>query len=529
MVTDARHQVSDAEAPDAFSSQPGWGAHLLAGIGLALEVGAIVVLAVEAASRTLAPLDANTAGGYALGATFPIVGWIIASRRPGNAIGWIFLIIGLSQALSTFAGQYSTYALTSGVTPLPLAAECAWIGSWSWAPGYVLLLTLAVLLFPDGRLPSPRWQPVLWAAAIAIGLIVLPMAIASWHLRGLALTPSGPEPDDPALRTALALQAAGLILASAAAVASVVALIRRFRGATGIERQQLKWFTFAGAAEVLLLGVTPFINLGNQSSTLVVVYALLVAPLLPIAAGVAILRHRLYDIDLLVNRTAVYGSVSVVLVSAFVLANVVLQRLVQSVTGGQRSELLTAALGVAVGLSFGPLQRRIRPIVDRLLPGRAELTLLFTDIVGSTNAIVEMGDERWRGLLGRYRAAVRRELGRFGGREINTAGDAFFATFDRPMAGLQCAWAIRASVKALGLETRTGLHVGEVEMRGEQVSGLAVHAAARVMAAAAEGEVLVSDAVREAITAANVRVQDRGHHELKGVPGAWRLYAVERA
>ena len=96
------------------------------------------------------------------------------------------------------------------------------------------------------------------------------------------------------------------------------------------------------------------------------------------------------------------------------------------------------------------------------------------------------------------------------------------------MAGLQCAWAIRASVKALGLETRTGLHAGEVEMRGEQVSGLAVHAAARVMAAAGDGEVLVSDAVRDAIAVSNVRIQDRGHHELKGVPGKWRLYAVER-
>jgi class 3 adenylate cyclase len=529
MVTGVRHRSAEAKAPDATGAPLRWGAYLLAGASLGLEVGAIVLLVVEVASRTLAPLDANTVGGYALGATFPIVGWIVALRRPGNAIGWIFLVIGLSQALSTFGGQYSTYALTSGGTRLPLAAEFAWVGSWSWAPGYVLLLTLAVLLFPDGRLPSPRWRPVLWATALAIALIVLPTAVATWHLRGLALTPSGPEPDDPALRTALVLQGAGLLLASGAAVASVVALIRRFRAATGIERQQLKWFTFAGAAEVALLGITPFINLGNQSSTLVAVYALVVAPLLPIAAGVAILRHRLYDIDLLVNRTAVYGSVSVVLVSAFVLANVVLQRLVESATGGQRSELLTAALGVAVGLSFGPLQRRVRPIVDRLLPGRAELTLLFTDIVGSTNAIVEMGDERWRSLLGKYRAAVRRELGRFGGREINTAGDAFFVTFDRPMAGLQCAWAIRASVKALGLETRTGVHVGEVEMRGEQVSGLAVHAAARVMAAAADGEVLVSDAVRESIVAANVRVQDRGQHELKGVPGEWRLYAVERA
>jgi class 3 adenylate cyclase len=122
---------------------------------------------------------------------------------------------------------------------------------------------------------------------------------------------------------------------------------------------------------------------------------------------------------------------------------------------------------------------------------------------------------------------VRADLARHGGHEVNTAGDAFFATFTRPLNGLLAARAIRSSVRELGLETRTGLHVGEVEMRGEQVSGLAVHTAARVMAAAGAGEIFVADAMRGALAAADFDLHDRGSHALKGVPGEWQLYALE--
>jgi class 3 adenylate cyclase len=218
----------------------------------------------------------------------------------------------------------------------------------------------------------------------------------------------------------------------------------------------------------------------------------------------------------------VYGAVTVILATVFFVADVALTTLT-----GQRSDLVSGALGFGTALALGPVRRRVRPIVDRLLPARAKLTLLFTDIVGSTQAIVDLGDERWRALLGRYRAAVRREITRFGGREINTAGDAFFATFSRPMAGVRCALAIRPALRQLGLEIRTGLHVGEVEMRGEEVSGLAVHTAARVMAEGGAGEILVSNTLREALSGQELALHDRGRHELKGVPGEWQLFAVE--
>jgi class 3 adenylate cyclase len=173
------------------------------------------------------------------------------------------------------------------------------------------------------------------------------------------------------------------------------------------------------------------------------------------------------------------------------------------------------------------MRRAVRPVVDRLLPRRAMLTLLFTDIVGSTEAIVQLGDERWQALLARFRAAVRQELGRHGGREVNTAGDAFFATFDRPAAGLRCAMAMRRSVKGLGLETRTGLHLGECDMRGEEVTGLAVHTAARVMSVAGGGEILMSEPMRDGLADPDLTLDERGIHELKGVPGEWPLYALK--
>jgi class 3 adenylate cyclase len=240
----------------------------------------------------------------------------------------------------------------------------------------------------------------------------------------------------------------------------------------------------------------------------------------------AVLRYRLYDIDLLVNRTLVFGTAAALVAAAFALVNVGAQRAIEAMTH-QRSDLITGALIVVAALAFGPTLRLVRPIADRLLPRRAILTLLFTDIVESTRKAVELGDEAWRELLSRYRSMVRRELTRTGGHEVDTAGDGFFATFDRPDAGLRCASQLRAGAQRLGLETRTGLHVGECETRGEKVTGIAVHVAARVMSLAAPDEILMSDGLREAIGTREVSTRDRGRHELKGVPGEWQLYGVQ--
>jgi pimeloyl-ACP methyl ester carboxylesterase len=157
---------------------------------------------------------------------------------------------------------------------------------------------------------------------------------------------------------------------------------------------------------------------------------------------------------------------------------------------------------------------------------RVLATVLFSDIVGSTERAAEVGDRRWRDLLESYYALARRELTRFRGREIDTAGDGFFAAFDGPARAIRCAEAISKGVRPLGVEIRAGLHTGECEVIGEKVGGIAVHIGARVAAQAGPSEVLVSSTVKDLVAGSGIAFEDRGTHTLKGVPGEWRLFAV---
>ena len=159
-------------------------------------------------------------------------------------------------------------------------------------------------------------------------------------------------------------------------------------------------------------------------------------------------------------------------------------------------------------------------------PERVLATVLFVDIVGSTARAAEAGDRRWRELLEGFHAAVRAQLPRFRGCEIDTAGDGFLATFDGPARGIRCAAAIVESVRELGLAVRAGLHTGEVELMGEKVGGIAVHIGARVAAEAGPGEVLVSSTVKDLVAGSGIEFDDRGERSLRGVPDAWRLFAV---
>jgi pimeloyl-ACP methyl ester carboxylesterase len=157
---------------------------------------------------------------------------------------------------------------------------------------------------------------------------------------------------------------------------------------------------------------------------------------------------------------------------------------------------------------------------------RVLATVLFSDIVGSTERAAEMGDRRWRDVLESYYVLARRELTRFRGREVDTAGDGFFAAFDGPARAIRCAEAIGEGVRSLGIEIRTGLHTGECEVIGEKVGGIAVHIGARVASLARAGEVLVSSTVKDLVAGSGLCFEERGTHTLKGVPGEWRLFAV---
>jgi class 3 adenylate cyclase len=159
-------------------------------------------------------------------------------------------------------------------------------------------------------------------------------------------------------------------------------------------------------------------------------------------------------------------------------------------------------------------------------PDRVLTTVLFTDIVGSTDRAVALGDREWGDLLERHHSLVRAELVRHRGREVDTAGDGFLATFDGPARAVQCACAIRDAVRTVGLEVRAGVHTGEVQLRGEGVAGIAVHTGARIAGLAGPGEVLVSRTVTDLTAGSGLVFEPRGEHELKGVPGSWQVHAV---
>jgi class 3 adenylate cyclase len=171
-----------------------------------------------------------------------------------------------------------------------------------------------------------------------------------------------------------------------------------------------------------------------------------------------------------------------------------------------------------------PRSAREEAELDRVLA-----TILFTDIVGSTETAAGLGDRRWRELLARHDSAVRATVSRFRGREINTTGDGFFATFDGPARAVRCAQAIVEAVKPLGLEVRVGLHTGEITTLDGEVGGLAVHIGARVGAAAGASEVLVSHTLRDLVAGSGLTFEDRGLHQLKEVPDEWRLYAARHS
>ena len=161
--------------------------------------------------------------------------------------------------------------------------------------------------------------------------------------------------------------------------------------------------------------------------------------------------------------------------------------------------------------------------IDRVLA-----TVMFTDIVDSTQRATAMGDRPWRDLLEAQNDAIRRELVRFSGREVKTMGDGMLATFDGPARAIRCGLAVTEAVASLGIEVRVGLHTGEVELVGDDVAGIAVHIAARVGALAGAGDVLVSGTVKDLVAGSGIAFSERGEHVLKGVPDAWRLFAVDR-
>jgi class 3 adenylate cyclase len=178
------------------------------------------------------------------------------------------------------------------------------------------------------------------------------------------------------------------------------------------------------------------------------------------------------------------------------------------------------------GAVLGEIEEFVTGVRGRSGAERILATVLITDIVGSTDRAAQLGDKRWRDLLDRHDHSVRAEIGRFRGHEVNTVGDGFVATFDSPSRTIECALAIREALKESNIVVRIGIHTGEIEVRGNDVAGMAVHICARVSALAGPGQVLVSSTVKDSVVGSNIEFEEHGEHELKGVPGKWRLFAL---
>jgi hypothetical protein len=287
-------------------------------------------------------------------------GALIASRSRGNLIGWILCLTPIALAGTTVIEAFYVYGRYVDPDALPEGRGLIWLANWAWIVGYVPLVTLVLLLFPDGRLASPGWRSVAWLALGTAMILIL----------GYAFAP-GPIVDYPVVANPLGIPGAlgsifremqdvGLPLLAIAAAASAAALVIRFRGASGEQRQQLRWVAVAGAAAIFFWLAGVLLQTLLSTGGMIVSLGLM---LLPIAIAIAILRYRLYDLDVVVNRTVVYGALTATL-GAFYLGSVLLLQLVlHGLTGAPN--LAIAASTLAAAAMFQPLRRRIQVAVDR--------------------------------------------------------------------------------------------------------------------------------------------------------------------
>ena len=323
-----------------------------------------------------------------LSLAFPTVGALVASRRPENPIGWIFCGTGLLYGVQAFASGYADYALLEHTGSLPGGEFLAWISRWIGVPVLPLAGALLVLLFPNGKLLSRNWQPVVWMAACGSAMLAFSAALAPGPLSfqptfdnplglggaigKLGPSESGPLFDQPSLAKPAdtkintggvveILVRVGFFFVLVSWLFAVAAMITRMDQARGAERQQLKWFVYTVA--LLVVGfLAALLGFGQHS----VAWNIGIAAFnfLPIAAGIAILRYHLYDIDVVINRTLVYGVLTAALALVYVGSIVLLQGLFRALTG-ETSQLAVVASTLAIAALFVPLRQRVQAFIDR--------------------------------------------------------------------------------------------------------------------------------------------------------------------
>jgi hypothetical protein len=324
-------------------------------VSAALVIGAVIFLALSWG----APLpDSWGFRGYhiihALG--FTAVGASVTLRREASRIGWLLLSAGLVAALGAFGLEYGVYAIVSRAAPLPGGVLGAWLGSWTWVVYVAGILPFVLLLFPDGQVPSRRWRLVGGAAVLSVLVTASLMAFKPGPLQEAAYIDNPFTPLPPSMISTLAAIAIGSILPVMGGASW--SLVLRFRRSTGIAREQIKWLAYSAVPLVAAGFVSAIVpdKLGQ------VLFAFLLLSV-PVAVGIAVLRYRLYDIDLLINRTLVYVTLSATLIAVYVAGVILFQAALRLFTSG--SELSVAASTLATLALFQPLRRRIQDAVNR--------------------------------------------------------------------------------------------------------------------------------------------------------------------
>ena len=333
-----------------------WGLALLA-VALGLGTSVLVVLT---GTPLAAVIAGHTAVGIMLGLGFSPLGALIIARHPRHPIGWLLLVAGLTQSLVNFAGLYATYALQTRPGSLPGGPLMAWLNVWMWAPGYAILLVWLPLLFPTGRLPSPRWRPVAWLAGVALLGIIAPIAIVTWPLRGLRLLADAP-PDTTSVQAALAVSIAMAVVLVGVGVAAVVSLVVRLRRAGSMERQQIKWYAYASVLSVVIVAVSGVVPA-------LVWLELLAVPCVIAGLVMALFRYRLYDIDWIISRTLVYGLLTAAFTAVYLAIVVGIGTLVGS--QGRPNLWLSIVATAVVAVAFQPARDRSRRLANRLVYGK---------------------------------------------------------------------------------------------------------------------------------------------------------------
>ena len=297
-------------------------------------------------------------------AGFAVVGLAVTLRQPRNPVGWVFLFVGFSPTVGFFSSAYAVRsALTEGGLPGALFVE--WLSSWAWFPGVALLCTFALLLFPDGRLPSARWKPVPYLATLMIALVVA----------GIAFMPGRMEPFNPALEPSMnpfglpgakgfleLLMGVGFPMVPLLGLASAVSMAFRYRASKPAQRQQIKWFAYSTVMLVLIIMFEDPISVLFGEAIADVVF--LIGMLFPsVGAGIGILKYRLYDVDLVINRTLVYGLLTAILALTYLAVVVTMQGLLAGVA--EESDLAVAASTLVVAALFRPLRSRLQAFIDQ--------------------------------------------------------------------------------------------------------------------------------------------------------------------